>query len=88
MNKHINKKTLPTHVSEVDALKMENLALKLGQAQAQAQALAAEANREIAALAERYRFDPAKGEGFDYATRKITRVDAKPAAPPKASSAS
>lgn len=64
--------SLPVDVEEVDALRLENLVMKLNAAQAQVQQIGVAYNAAFEDAARKYKFNP-KEDAIDFATWKVVR---------------
>lgn len=67
-------KKLPTHADEIDVLRLHNAALVMAQQQKEWQAATAVYSALLDKAAAKYHFDPARGEGINFGSRKIDRV--------------
>jgi len=65
-------KESPTEISQLDALELENLQLKVERAQVLFESAVGAFNQKMRACGERYKFDPSK-DVVHFSTRKIER---------------
>jgi hypothetical protein len=72
----MKKKPLPTHADEVDALRLQVAAMKIDGAKKALLDAEIAFGQLLAAAEKKYKFEHAKGEGIDFATRQVTRVKA------------
>lgn len=64
----------PTHADEIDSLRLHNVALIMEAKMREWKAATEAFNALLHEAAAKYSFDPARGEGIDFGSRKITRV--------------